>query len=114
MQFLRRNPVRSLRWSPTPDGIARTVQLPILMYHYVSVPPADADIYRKDLSIAPADFAAHLDRMQADGYTAISLYDFLNHLTLGTSLPEKPVIITFDDGYRDNYENAFPPWRNAT
>lgn len=98
----------SLTSAPTPDGIPRSVQLPILMYHYVSIPPAGADIYRQDLSIAPADFAAHLDRMLADGYTAISLYGFLDHLTLGTPLPEKPVIITFDDGYRDNYENAFP------
>ncbi len=78
------------------------------MYHYVSTPPADADIYRKDLSIAPADFANHLDRLQADGYTTISLYDFLDHLTQGSELPENPVIITFDDGYRDNYTDAFP------
>ncbi len=94
--------------APTPDGAPRTVQVPILMYHYVSIPPADADIYRKDLSIAPADFASHLDRLQADGYTTISLYDFAAHLAQGSVLPEKPVIISFDDGYRDNYTNAFP------
>ncbi|MEZ4584162.1 MAG: hypothetical protein R3A10_21435 [Caldilineaceae bacterium] len=39
--------------APTPDGVARTVQVPILMYHHVSVPPADADVYRRDLSVAP-------------------------------------------------------------
>lgn len=93
---------------PTPDGVARTASVPILMYHYLSVPPADADIYRRDLSVAPELFAQHLDRMQAEGFTTISLYTFLDHLTLGTPLPPKPVILTFDDGYRDNFEHAFP------
>jgi peptidoglycan/xylan/chitin deacetylase (PgdA/CDA1 family) len=94
--------------APTPDGLTRTVRLPILMYHYLSAPPADADIYRQDLSVSPELFAAHLDRMLADGYTTISLYDLQAHLMQGAPLPEKPVVITFDDGYRDNYENAFP------
>ncbi|MEZ4732071.1 MAG: polysaccharide deacetylase family protein [Caldilineaceae bacterium] len=91
-----------------PDGIARTVQVPILMYHYLSTPPVDADIYRRDLSVPPALFAAHLDRMQAEGYSTISLYALVAHIQQGAPLPEKPVVITFDDGYRDNYENAFP------
>jgi len=94
--------------APTPDGRSRTARVPILMYHYVSVPPAGADIYRRDLSVAPELFAAHLDAMLAEGYTTISLYTLVNHLMRGAELPAKPVIITFDDGYRDNYENAFP------
>lgn len=93
---------------PTPDGVERTAKVPILMYHYVSTPPADADVYRVDLSIAPDLFAAHLDRLLAEGYTTISLDQLLAHLVQGAPLPEKPVVITFDDGYRDNYENAFP------
>jgi peptidoglycan/xylan/chitin deacetylase (PgdA/CDA1 family) len=93
---------------PTPDGVQRTAQAPILMYHYISTPPPDADAYRIDLSTPPALFAAQLDRLQAEGYTTISLYQLLAHLTQGAPLPEKPVVITFDDGYRDNYESAFP------
>jgi peptidoglycan/xylan/chitin deacetylase (PgdA/CDA1 family) len=93
---------------PTPDDTARTVQLPILMYHYLSAPPAGADIYRQDLSVTPELFAAQLDALQAAGYSTISLYELMSHLTGGAPLPEKPVIITFDDGYRDNYENALP------
>lgn len=91
-----------------PDGVMRTVRIPILMYHYLSTPPSNTDIYRQDLSVPPELFAAHLDRLQAEGYTTISLYDLVAHLQQGASLPEHPVILTFDDGYRDNYENAFP------
>ena len=94
--------------APTPDGILRSVSTPILMYHYLSVPPQDADIYRLDLSVTPELFAAHLDAIQAAGYTTISLYDLYAHLVQGAPLPEKSVVITFDDGYRDNYENALP------
>lgn len=93
---------------PTPDEISRDVQIPILMYHYLSQPPPNANIYRLDLSVAPELFEQHLERIQSEGYTTISLYDLLAHLTQGAPLPEKPVILTFDDGYRDNYENGFP------
>ncbi len=91
----------------TADETPRTAHVPILMYHYLSTPPPDADIYRTDLSVPPDLFAAQLDRLQAEGYTTISLYDLMADLTQGAPLPEKPVILTFDDGYRDNYENAF-------
>lgn len=86
----------------------RTVRVPILMYHYLSVPPADADIYRLDLSVKPEQFALHLDSMLDNGYTTISLYELWDHLENGAKLPENPVILTFDDGYQDNYDNAFP------
>ena len=93
---------------PTPDGVARTLQVPILMYHYVSVPPADADIYRRDLSVTPAQFESHLEYLTDAGYHAITLDDLLYALAQGRELPAKPVILTFDDGYEDNFTNAFP------
>lgn len=94
--------------APTPDGAVRTVRVPVFMYHYLSVPPADANAYRQDLSVPPDLFAAQLDALQAAGYTTISLYDLHAYLTQGAPLPDNPVVITFDDGYRDNYENALP------
>jgi peptidoglycan/xylan/chitin deacetylase (PgdA/CDA1 family) len=83
------------------------------MYHYVSEPPPGADAYRKDLSVTPAQFREHLAYLADAGYTAVTLDDLLYALAQGRALPEKPVIITFDDGYRDNYENAFPALREA-
>ena len=93
------------------DGVARTAEVPVLMYHYLSEPPADANIYRTDLSVAPNRFVEHLDALRGAGYTTISLYDLYNHLAVGAPLPERPVLLTFDDGYRDNYVNAFPRLR---
>lgn len=98
---------------PTPDGEARSLRVPILMYHYVSEPPPGADPYRKDLSVTPAQFREHLAYLKEAGYTVVTLDDLLYALAQGRALPEKPVILTFDDGYRDNYENAFPALREA-
>jgi len=42
------------------------------------------------------------------GYETITFMDLLNYLDYGKALPEKPVIITSDDGFQDNYTNAFP------
>ncbi len=96
----------------TVDGEVRTAHVPVLMYHYLSQAPPDADIYRRDLSVSPTLFAAHLDRIAAEGYTVIRLYDLIAYLTEGIPLPVKPVVLTFDDGYRDNYENALPLLRD--
>ncbi len=95
---------------PTPDGVQRQVRVPILMYHYVSVPPSDADRYRRDLSVPPELFEQHLAYLKEQGYQTISLDDLINFLALGRPLPPggKPVIISFDDGYLDNYQNALP------
>jgi peptidoglycan/xylan/chitin deacetylase (PgdA/CDA1 family) len=94
---------------PTPSGIySWTLRVPILMYHYVSIPPEDADIYRTDLSVAPDNFRSQMQYLAEHGYTTISLYDLSRAITGKTDLPAKPVIITLDDGYLDNYQNAFP------
>lgn len=94
---------------PTPDSLDREFYIPILMYHYISTPPADADVYRKDLSVTPEKFREQMDWLKASGYTPISMYHLVYALQIGKPpLPERPIILTFDDGYMDNYENAYP------
>ncbi|MCS7055258.1 MAG: polysaccharide deacetylase family protein [Thermoflexales bacterium] len=99
---------------PTPAATARparppaSARVPILMYHYISEPPPGADRYRINLSVPPQDFERQLQYLAANGYTTISLYDLYAHLTVGSPLPPKPVVLTFDDGHRDHYEHAFP------
>jgi peptidoglycan/xylan/chitin deacetylase (PgdA/CDA1 family) len=78
------------------------------MYHHIADPPPDADPIRQDLSVSPQAFEAQLRYLVKTGYQPITLRDLVYHLTLGTSLPERPIILTFDDGYEDNYTNAYP------
>ncbi len=94
---------------PTPvDVYSWTLKVPILMYHYISTPPDDADKYRTDLSVTPEDFRAQMAYLADNGFQTIDLYDLSLAITNKRELPPKPVVITMDDGYRDNYENAFP------
>jgi peptidoglycan/xylan/chitin deacetylase (PgdA/CDA1 family) len=78
------------------------------MYHYISVPPPWADAYRLDLSVTPENLDHQMAWLAENNYTPITLKELLYHLRLGWPLPEKPVVLTFDDGYVDAYENAFP------
>lgn len=78
------------------------------MYHYISDPPEGADEYRLDLSVSPAEFRAQMQYLRDHGFTAIDLYDLSLAIVGKQKLPAKPVILTFDDGYVDNYTNAFP------
>jgi len=92
---------------PTPDGVSRQVRVPILMYHHIADPPLDADAFRRDLSVSPDRFYEQLRYLKEQGYQTISLDDLALHLTRGTPLPAKPIILTFDDGYADAYTHAF-------
>jgi peptidoglycan/xylan/chitin deacetylase (PgdA/CDA1 family) len=94
---------------PTPIGVfSWTLKVPILMYHYVSIPPSDADEYRFDLSVSPENFRAQMDYLRDNGFTPVDLYDLTMAIVNQYELPENPVVITLDDGYRDSYENAYP------
>ena len=95
---------------PTPDSHAaeRVAHVPILMYHYVEPLPEDADELRVGLTVQPGIFRQQLAYLHARGYRSVSLYDLLYHLARGKTLPEKPIVFTFDDGYRGLYKHAFP------
>ncbi len=94
---------------PTPrDSYSWTLKVPILMYHYISEPPEEADKYRRDLSVTPEDFRLQMTYLVENGFETVDLYDLSLAITDRVELPPKPIIITMDDGYRDNYQNAFP------
>lgn len=95
----------SILLTPT---ISRSVRVPILMYHYISVPPGDADQYRINLSVEPEVFRQQMAFLKSQGYETIDMYDLLDAILNGRQLPDKPIILTFDDGYRDAYLNAYP------
>lgn len=103
-----RAPSATPRPSATPAPLPAAVQVPVLMYHYIAEPPAKADKYRFDLSVTPANLESQLKYLKDNGFTTISLGDVYDHLSKGRSLPKKPVVLTFDDGHRNAYTNAFP------
>lgn len=81
---------------------------PILMYHYISEVPAGADALRRDLTVTPARFAEHLDYLTGEGFTTVTLTHLASALRGETTLPPKPAVLTFDDGYDDAFANAYP------
>ncbi len=98
---------------PTPnserEGQVRQLEVPIIMYHHVAAPPPDADAIRRDLSVSPQAFEEQLRYLVGAGYQPITLRQLAMHLQTGRPpLPKKPVVLTFDDGYRDNYTHAYP------
>lgn len=78
-----------------------TVRVPALMYHCI-------DNNANDVTIAPENFRKHIETIVENGYTPVSLQELVDYVDRGRSLPEKPVCITIDDGYLDNYLNAYP------
>lgn len=94
--------------TPTPLPIPAELHVPILMYHYVSVLPADADSLRRGLTVEPEMFEAQLQYLTEQGYTTVTLQDLYDALSVGKPLPEKPIVLTFDDGYKDAYTDVLP------
>ena len=89
----------------------RTVQVPILMYHRIDLVKPTLPPITQRLTVDPRAFAAEMEWLKRNGYHAISdlqLYDALEH---GAPLPPRPVMITFDDGYRDVLGKAAPVLR---
>lgn len=94
--------------SRTTTPSVRETRVPILMYHHVGDLPPGADAVRKSLTISQSEFEAQIKYLAEQGYTTIHLTTLMEHLQTGTPLPEKPLVLTFDDGYDDNYTNVFP------
>src|SRR5437660_334811 len=91
---------------PTPSSDPR---VPILYYHYVEVNPNPAgDTGRDSLLVTPANFEDQMLALKFAGYTTITLYDLVTGIHTLSTLPDKPVILTFDDGYAELYTNPLP------
>lgn len=75
--------------------------VPILAYHKVS---EIDEVY----SVPAAEFGEQMRYLAEHGYTAVSLAELVANMTAGKTLPANPVVITFDDGYADNYHTALP------
>jgi peptidoglycan/xylan/chitin deacetylase (PgdA/CDA1 family) len=82
--------------------------VPILMYHQIRDLPANASADDLTWTVSPASLAAQLGYLSDKGYTTISLDQLLDGFSGQSPLPPKPVVITFDDGWKTQYTNALP------
>lgn len=83
-------------------------RIPILLYHYVSINPNKFDTIRTGLSTLPTVFEEQLIFLKTNKYSTITLDDLAASFDNKYKLPSKPIIMTFDDGYKDFYEIVYP------
>jgi len=76
----------------------------VLMYHSIG----NNGIF---FTVKPEEFARQMKYLKDNKYQVISLADLIESLKLNKPLPRKTVVITFDDGYKDNYANAWPVFK---
>jgi peptidoglycan/xylan/chitin deacetylase (PgdA/CDA1 family) len=95
--------------APTPTWAtyqAGSVKAPILLYHHIAkVDPPNRYF------ISPDDFRLQMETLLANGYHPVPISQLVDVLINGGQLPAYPVVITFDDGTEDVYQNAFPIMR---
>lgn len=95
---------------PIPDPVAAAsfkLHVPILEYHRIKPWEGETGVAR-DLITPPDVFAAQMDAMAAAGWKTITMAELGDDLRFGIAPPPKTFMITFDDGYKDGYQNAFP------
>ncbi|MEO0541693.1 MAG: polysaccharide deacetylase family protein [Cyanobacteria bacterium P01_A01_bin.105] len=92
-----------LQATPWPDihGRAQLARVPVMMYHDVL---PEKEVF---FDITPERLNADFRAIQAQNLTPISLDQLVDHLSTGIPLPEKPVVLTFDDGYIGHYDYVY-------
>lgn len=81
------------------------VQVPVLMYHDVSYLSLQGSGY---YSKTPEQFRQQMQELKDAGFHTVFFSQLVDYVENGTPLPSKPIVVTLDDGYRSNYEYAFP------
>lgn len=83
--------------------------VPILMFHVIDNAPPGAQL--PELYVGPTIFDQQMKALDKEGYTGVSLNQVYDAWFKGGKLPEKPVVVSFDDGYRGQYVYARPELR---
>ena len=88
--------------TPSLIAPAPSVDVPILVYHHVR-PGSMSTLF-----VSPEDFDKQLEYLQYYGFHTISFTDLADYFEKGKPLPQRPIIISFDDGWENQFEYAFP------
>lgn len=79
---------------------------PILLYHKLGIPPRGSA--RRGLHVTPKAFERQLIKLNKSGYVFLDFNDLKDMLEGRRTVPEKPILLTFDDGHLDNYTHGLP------
>ncbi len=90
--------------SSRPEPAEDTVTLPIAMYHHILKEQSRLNKY----TISPDEFRQDMEYLKKNGYTPITMTELIAWSKGEGILPEKPAMITFDDGYESFHEYAYP------
>ncbi|HVB19746.1 MAG TPA: polysaccharide deacetylase family protein [Candidatus Paceibacterota bacterium] len=101
-------PVDATQIVPPSTASTTRINLPILVYHIVRPSYPNDDQAVRALAQTPDVFNAQMQHLRDAGYHVVSFDDLENHFQSGAPLPVKPVIISFDDGWGDQFRYAFP------
>ena len=82
----------------------QTVSVPIIMYHKLTQEKG----LLGDYSITPEEFEEDLQYLKENGYHTITMSELIDFINGKTVLPDKPIILTFDDGYFSDYKYVYP------
>lgn len=84
--------------------VNRHYTVPILMYHYIN----DGEPLRSKLGVSPESFKRQMRFLKEHNYNVVTLDKITDLMKYKKRIPPKTIAITFDDGYLDNYTNAYP------
>lgn len=93
--------------SPTPYT-GYCLYIPILFYHHVQTQSQATEKGQTALSVDNTTFDQQMAYLASSGYTTLTADALVQALLTKSPLPPKSVLVTLDDGYRDNYDYAFP------
>jgi len=88
------------------------VKLPIIMYHQINNTLDPEDRYATSLTVSVNSFESQLQFLKVNGYQTVGFENLYGAMYENVPLPSKSVILTFDDGYADNYASAYPLLKN--
>jgi peptidoglycan/xylan/chitin deacetylase (PgdA/CDA1 family) len=92
---------------------ARALRIPILAYHLIDDAPPSLfrGRFAREMTVSITSFDRQMTALRAKGYHTVTPYQVYRAISGLAPLPPRSVVLTFDDGYRDNFTNVFPVLR---